>query len=174
MTKADTPITSPESLGKQTVILANDQTGKFVNAGTSANEDMQISSETADRFTYLQFVKQGTFWKIWCLKYQSFCSGFGAGYPIKPKVADEQWSHFEVQMDLDYAITIKSFVKENPGPYVALPSNWQTGAHDNRFRICEATRIIGRGTFHAYTFSQSLEKFDPEEFRWIENNSYAK
>lgn len=145
------PIFSVGELNQKIVVIANDLTGKFVTAGFWPEASLSITGDRIDRFTSFQFVAHlGGYYKIYCPAHKSFCSAFGKDWPLQPRVADEQWSHFDVTMDASGAITIEStasIARAANCSFLSLPSNYDV---DKSLRVCEAKPVPVRGTFHAY------------------------
>jgi len=100
----------------------------------------------------------------------NFLSAVGEGWPLQPRVIDEDWSHFELTVvPPNGQLNIRSLHPiAASSPWVSVPLNYHA---DDRIRICELKPRPKHSYFQPYTpASRGAVDADLREF--IEKNRY--
>jgi hypothetical protein len=115
-------IYTQKDLTTQPFILESDGNGKFVRTYDSNRSALHARGDRADKYCLFQFVDVGAgIVKLYSLLHRSFVSAIGVGWPLFPRVEDEDWSRFRVLINSDGTINLSSthpIAKD--GPFISV------------------------------------------------------
>jgi hypothetical protein len=115
-------IYTTEQLNTLAFYLVNTGNGKFVTTFGSNASALHALGDHANKESLFQFVPAGNGEvKIFSLFHRGFVSAIGAGWPLFPRVEDESWSRFKLEINKDGTIcfaSVQPIAKD--GAYVSV------------------------------------------------------
>ncbi|HCY64414.1 MAG TPA: hypothetical protein DHV59_16630 [Oxalobacteraceae bacterium] len=108
----------------QPFIIECDGNGKFVRTYDSSRSALHARGDRVDIYSLFQFVDVGSgIVKLYSLRHRSFLSAIGVGWPLFPRVEDEDWSRFQVHINSDGTINLSStHPLAKDGPFISVIS----------------------------------------------------